>query len=297
MTSPPLVSLIGVLFSKIKRAKFVYWAMDLQPELAIVSGMIKKNSIAASILLMMSNYIIKHADRIIALDVFMEEYFIHRGALRTNISVCPVWPVIENVNYPTRINNPFRKQNDFGDKIVVMYSGNHAYVHPLDTILNAIHLLKDDQRFLFVFIGEGVRKKEVTDFKNKYALGSIIQLPYQPRNNIHNSLSAADIQVVIMGDGQVGFTHPNKIYGAMFIGKPLLYIGPEPSHISEILKELEGNIAVQHHESDLLAQKLISFANSGLDFWEAIGNKNLVFAQKYFSPDILKLSMAEKILL
>ncbi len=123
------------------------------------------------------------------------------------------------------MENPFRIENNFGDKIVVMYSGNHAYVHPLDTLLNVAKQLKNDKRFLFVFVGGGVRKKDVTDYKSLHHLQNIIQLPFQPRENIHNSLGSSDIQVVIMGENQVGFTHPNKIYGAMFVGKPILYIG------------------------------------------------------------------------
>jgi colanic acid biosynthesis glycosyl transferase WcaI len=53
-----------------------------------------------------------------------------------------------------------------------------------------------------------------------------MQLAYQDRSKLHLSLGASDLQVVILGDNQVGYTHPNKIYGAMFIGKPILYIGP-----------------------------------------------------------------------
>ena len=296
MTSPPMISFIGVFFSKIKKIKFIYWAMDLQPELAIASGMIKKNSISANLLLMMNNYIIKNADRTIALDSFMKKYFINRGAFEKQISVCPVWPVIENLNFPKRTENPFRIEHQFNDKIVVMYSGNHAYVHPLDTLLESIYLLKEDERFLFVFIGEGVRKKEVTEFKKRFELDNIIQLPYQPRNNIHNSLSAADIHVVIMGNGQVGYTHPNKIYGAMFIGKPILYIGPSPSHITEILNSLDGNLSVEHTYSELLSKQLISFANNGIDSWNKIGYQNLMYAEKYYNPNKLKANLANLIL-
>jgi hypothetical protein len=61
----------------------------------------------------------------------------------------------------------FRIENNFGDKIVIMYSGNHAYVHPLDTILHVALKLQDNSNFLFVFVGGGVRKKDVTEFKNK----------------------------------------------------------------------------------------------------------------------------------
>lgn len=41
-TVPPLLSFCASLMSKFKKIKFVYWVMDLQPELSIHSGLIKK---------------------------------------------------------------------------------------------------------------------------------------------------------------------------------------------------------------------------------------------------------------
>ncbi len=226
-TVPPLLSFFGVIISKFNRIPFYYWVMDLQPELSIASNLIKKDSMAAKFFTTIGDYIIKKSNKIISLDNFMTEYLIKRGAKKINVFTIPVWPVIDKIYEGEKNENPFRVKYNFDDKIVVMYSGNHAYVHPLDTLLNVIKLLKQDNRFLFVFVGGGVRKKDVSDFKLQNKIENIIQLPFQPRENIHNSLGASDIQVVIMGNNQVGFTHPNKIYGAMFVGKPILYIGPK----------------------------------------------------------------------
>ena len=38
MTSPPLLSYIGLKLAIFKKIKFVYWTMDLQPELSIVAN-------------------------------------------------------------------------------------------------------------------------------------------------------------------------------------------------------------------------------------------------------------------
>ncbi|MDP4130488.1 MAG: glycosyltransferase family 4 protein [Bacteroidota bacterium] len=291
MTSPPLVSLLGVFISGVKKMKFFYWVMDLQPELAIASGLIRKNSLSARMLESIGNYIIRKADSIFVLDKYMHQYLIQRGAGSNHIHVVPVWPILDDIYTGERNENPFRIENGFGDRIVIMYSGNHSYVHPLDTLLAAALALKDDPDFLFVFVGEGVRKKDVTRFKEVQGLKNIVQLSYQPRNNIHNSLGSSDLQVVIMGDQQVGFTHPNKIYGAMFIGKPILYIGPSPSHVTDILDELEGNIIVNHNQESLLVEKLMTFKRIGEALARHIGNKNRMKASKDFDPRKLKSEM------
>ena len=292
-TSPPLVAYIAVIASRRKKIPFCYWTMDLQPELSIVSGLIKKGSLSANTLTRMGNYIIRSSDSIIALDKYMMDYLLRRGALEKSIYTVPIWPAMEKTYTGKRMENSFRRENGFSDRIVVMYSGNHSYVHPLDTLLQAAYNLRNEEKFLFVFIGGGVRKKDVTLFKEKFKLENILQLPYQPRENIHNSLGSADLQVVIMGDGQVGYTHPNKIYGAMFVGKPVLYIGPSPSHITDILKELGGNIQLMHGETDSLTRQLSQFGKLNEDERTAIGELNRRYAHEYFYPDTLKTQMSE----
>lgn len=293
-TVPPLLSFIGVVVAKWKKIKFVYWVMDLQPELSISSSLIKKDSLTARLFTFLGNYIIKHSNKVISLDRFMTKYLLSRGA-KNNISTIPVWPVIDEMYHGNRMSNPFRIENNFGDKIVIMYSGNHAYVHPLDTILKAALKLQDNSNFLFVFVGGGVRKKDVTEFKNKYHLDNIIQLPFQPRENIHNSLGSSDIQVVILGDGQVGYTHPNKVYGALYIGKPILYIGPKESHVGDIIDVLGSNIFVEHGDVDRLVKKLNDFANMKIDILEKIGSENQEYAKLNFHPEVLKNKMVDAV--
>ena len=293
MTSPPLVSLLGVYLTRRKKMKFIYWVMDLQPELAIASGLVKKDSFLAKLLERIGNYIIRNADAIIVLDKYMRDYILKRGGTKEHIYIVPIWPVMDEHYEGSRLQNPFRIENQFNERLVVMYSGNHSYVHPLDTLLEAILRLQSDPYFLFVFIGGGVRKKDVTAFAEEHELKNIIQLPYQPRNNIHISLGSSDLQVVIMGDAQVGYTHPNKIYGAMYLGKPVLYIGPDKSHITDILKESEGNILVKHGQSNELVMKLLSFKLNDEGQNAQIGSQNRRKMETAFHPKKLKSEMVQ----
>jgi colanic acid biosynthesis glycosyl transferase WcaI len=282
LTVPPLISFFGVIAARLKRAKFCYWTMDLQPELAIVSGYVKKGSVTARLLLVLSNHVFRHADAVLTLDRYMADYIEKRGAKKEKIHVNPVWPVMNEVYHGAMAKNPFRRAHHLNGKIVIMYSGNHAVVHPLDTLLKAALFLKDDGRLVFVFIGGGVRKKDVTLMKTENDLDNILQLPYQAREKIHLSLGAADIHAVIQGNGCTGFTHPNKIYGAMCIGRPIAYIGPKPSHITDILDSCPGNISVEHGQVEALIEKLILFANKSDEERNQIGARNAEYAHQNF---------------
>ena len=295
-TVPPLLSLVGVIVSKLKGIKFHYWVMDLQPELSISSGLLKKDSLSANFFTKLGNYIIRNSDCVISLDRFMTQYLYSRGAKKHSVKTIAVWPVMDEIFTGSRMSNSFRIENAFEDKVVIMYSGNHAYVHKLDTLLEAALILKEYSQFLFVFVGGGVRKKDVSNFKMKHKLKNIVQLPFQPRDNIHNSLGSSDIQVVILGNGQVGYTHPNKVYGAMYIGKPILYIGPTESHVADLINDLDGNISVQHGESQILAEKIEALFSRSWDEIIRIGENNLTYANENFHPEVLKQKMIDAII-
>lgn len=296
LTSPPLLSYIGVIIARLKKIRFIYWTMDLQPELSVVAGYIERDSRPAKLLQYLGDYIFKHATKIITLDNFMYEHVCRRiGQEKRQIDIIPVWPVMNKEYDGKRLSNSFRIQNQFGDKIVIMYSGNHSVMHPLTTLLDAAVKLRNDPRFLFVHIGGGVNLKEVTDCKEKNRLKNIKILPYEPREKIHISLSSADIHVVSLGNGCVGYTHPNKIYGSMFVGRPILYIGPVKSHISNILNRCPGNISVRHGESDLLVQSILDFANTSDESKNCIGDLNRAFVLKNFRPEKLINSMIASI--
>ena len=296
MTSPPLLSYFGLKIARFKKIKFVYWTMDLQPELSIVANYIEQGSKTALLLQKRGDFVFKFSDKIIVLDSFMKKHIVDRIGNRDNeIDVVPVWPVVNKLFVGERLSNPFRIENNFKEKIVIMYSGNHSVMHPLTTLLDAAVLLRDDHRFLFVHIGGGVKLNEVLEYKEMYNLKNVITLPYQPRENIHISLGSADLQVVSLGDKCTGFTHPNKIYGSMFIGKPILYIGPTHSHISEILNECPGNISVKHGDANLLVELLYQFEKTKQLDKDLIGESNKIFANKYFHPKKLIEKMTDSI--
>ena len=63
-------------------------------------------------------------------------------------------------------------------------------------------------------------------------------IPYQPIEKLSASLSAADLHVVVMGDKYVGIVHPCKIYNVLAANRAFLYIGPEESHVADIIRKL-----------------------------------------------------------
>lgn len=235
MTTPPLIAWIAAFMAQFRSGEFIYWIMDLNPDQAIEAGWIKKDSLTGKILNAMQGFLLKKSDKIVVLDRFMKDRIIAQGAPAPKIGIVPPWSLDEDLETIPHEENLFRKKHGLEDKFIVMYSGNHGICHSFETLLEACQELRNDPGVVFVFIGEGERVKEVLAYKEKHGLSNMIHMPYQSRDQLKYSLSAADLHIASMYSRFVGIVHPCKIYGILRIGRPLAYIGPSESHIGEML--------------------------------------------------------------
>jgi colanic acid biosynthesis glycosyl transferase WcaI len=259
-TSPPLVGVIASIVGRLRGVPIAYWAMDLNPDQLIALGKLKPTDTAARLLEAVNRHILRRSALIVALDRFMADRLDRREPalrLRDKMLVMPPWPheehimpVAESTRELGEGDNPFRIRHGLTGKFVVMYSGNHSPSNPLTTLLDAAMRFKRDPDVRFVFVGGGIGKKAVEAVIREHGLTNAISLPYQPLAGLGQSLSAADVHVVSLGQGMVGIIHPCKAYGAMAAGRPLLYFGPRPSHISDILDAHPIGRCVMHGDVD-----------------------------------------------
>jgi len=258
LTSPPLISVLAACLAGFWSSRFLYWVMDLNPDEAVAAGWMRAGSVTARLLERMSRFSLRRADRIIVPDRFMRERILSKGIGQDRLAMVAPWSQDDHVVYDLGGRKAFRKAHALERKFVVMYSGNHSPCHPLDTLLRAAQHLATDETITFCFIGggsewRGIQRAEHGLFRspgNDAALqrrsalnGNVKCLGYQPLEQLKASLSAADLHVVILGDAMVGLVHPCKLYNILKVGAPILFIGPEPSHVSEILHRLSSEHA------------------------------------------------------
>lgn len=240
LTTPPLISFLGALFVRLKGGRLVFWVMDLNPDEAVAAGWLNPSSTVARALQKMLHHSLHTADSVIALDRFMADRLAAKQTAREKIAILPPWSHSESVFFDVEGRANFRAAYRLENKFVVMYSGNHSPCHPLTTLLHAAKQLQDHTDIHFAFIGGGSEFKTVKSFTEQHALQNVLTLPYQPLERLSASLSSADLHAVIMGDPFVGMVHPCKIYNILALGTPVLYIGPEQSHIGDMIASSNG---------------------------------------------------------
>lgn len=295
-TSPPMVGFVGTLQKWFKNVPITYWAMDLNPDQLIAMGKIKADSAAARFLEASNRTILRNADLVVALDRFMADRLRPRcPGLDAKLAIIPPWPHETHVGPVPHDQNPFRREHGLDGKFVVMYSGNHSPANPLDTILAAAERLKDDDRFRFLFVGGGIGKSAVEKFIRDRGVHNAICLPYQPIEALRYSLSAADVHVVTLGDNMVGIVHPCKIYGAMAVARPVIFFGPRPSHISDLLAKHGIGWQLAHGDVESAVRRLREIAHLPTSELERLGRAARTVLDEELSQKRLCGRMAERI--
>lgn len=288
-TSPPMASAVGVLLGWLRRIPVAWWVMDLNPDQALATGAAKAGSPAVRIFDACNRRLMRRAQAVIVLDRFMAARLaLKEPAAAARIEVLAPWPLESHLERLEHAANPFRREHGLEGKLVIEYSGNHSPVHPLTTLVAAAMELRDDPRFVFLFIGGGGGKAAIDELIRSQAPPNIRSLPYEPLDRIRYSLSAADVQVVSMGPEMVGIVHPCKFYGAMALAKPILYLGPEESHVGEILRSAGCGWRVDHGDVAGLVDRLRALAAMPAAELEVIGARGRA---------VIGSSLGERILL
>jgi glycosyltransferase involved in cell wall biosynthesis len=245
-TSPPMAAAAGIALARARRAGLKLWVMDLNPDQTIALGLTRATSVPARLFEAMNRMALEQAETVVVLDRFMAARVCGKRDVRDKLVVLPPWPLEDEAEPVPHEANPFRRTHGLNGKRVVMYSGNHSPSNPITTLLAAAEQVGDDPRLQFLFVGGGAGKQDV----EASTAPNVRSLPYQPLAELWNSLSAADVHAVTMGDAMVGIVHPCKVYGALAVGRPVLLFGPDACHVSDIIEQYQVGWRVRHGDVD-----------------------------------------------
>jgi glycosyltransferase involved in cell wall biosynthesis len=245
-TSPPMASFAALVIGQLRRVPITYWLMDLNPDQTVVLGKVSARSPLVLAMKWLNRAILARAAEVMILDHYMAKRVEQQYPIRGRVVVLPPWPHEQQLDDVPPASNPFRAEHGLGNRFVVMYSGNHSLASPLTTLIEAALRMRDEQHIMFVFVGGGLGKREVDEAITAHRPANMISLPYQPLDQIKYSLSAADLHVVTLGEKVVGINHPCKIYGAMAVGRPILLIGPRPSHAADLIERHKIGWQIEH---------------------------------------------------
>jgi glycosyltransferase involved in cell wall biosynthesis len=260
LTNPPMYGIVGALLLALRRERYVYVVMDLFPDVAVQAGMVKGCSLVTRVARWVTKVTLKRADKVVVLGTCMARAVGDYGVDPAKIEIIRNWGD-EGVIPLAAGENPVRKQFGLTDEFVVMYSGNMGVGHRFEDILQVVLKLRDRPDIRFLFVGGGVRRKEVESFRDEHKLANLIVGDYFPREQLPHSLTAGDAHFVSLREGFEGLIVPSKTYGIMAAGRPVIYQGNAGGEIARMLRDEGGGKVVAQGDTQALKAIILRWAS------------------------------------
>ena len=246
MTSTPFLPAVAAILARVRGTRLLIWAIDLYPETAIAAGQLSEKGVIARIARTVSRWSLRRADRVVTLDDPMRRKLFLLGVEPDFVDVIPLW-MQGDVGFDAVGRANVRRTRGWDHKYVVMCAGNHGDYHSMDTMLAAADALRDDPGIHFCWVGGGSQWPALQN----HAARNVSLIHYVPREKLAGLLSAADLQVVVMGEGLAGLIHPAKIYNILATKRPFIHIGPEKSPVADVIAKAGlGDAAVSFRHGD-----------------------------------------------
>jgi colanic acid biosynthesis glycosyl transferase WcaI len=256
-TDPPLLGALAAVLKRRWRCRLVYNVRDLYPDIAEVTGGVR-SPFLLELLRRGNDYAYERADLIVTLGNDMARRIVGKGVAAEKVVVVPDW--VDCGRICPLESNPFRRI--FGNKFVVMYSGNVGLTQQLEGVLEAAGRLRDDDRILFAIIGEGARKEWLQEQARVMGLNNVRFMPYQPLEKLGESLNAADLHLIPLAQGVAGCLVPSKIYGILAAGRPFIAMMEDGAEVAQIARDDAVGFVVPPGDIDALVETIRGAADA-----------------------------------
>lgn len=257
MTDPPLGFLAGPMLGRIAGAPVVHWSQDAYPDIAVALGVLEDGRLASWLRRGAGRALAGH-DAVVAIGRDMADHLRPHTAT-ADLEVVPNWP-LDGVAPDPRARL-FRAEHGLEDVFVAMHAGAVGLAHPFEAILEAAERMQTwDRPGVVLFVGDGTRRPALEAEVRRRRIETVRFLPFLPREDLAGMLSAADVHLVSMAPGLEGLLVPSKAYGAMGVGRPVVFLGPPLSEAARVVLEADAGRVIPH-DGAVLASVLEGYRN------------------------------------
>lgn len=283
-TDPPMLSVIAAPITRLRGAKLVNWLQDIYPEVAEALGASRArlSSLAYGVMRWLRNRSLRQGSLNIALGEHMATRLAATGVAPDRVRIIPNWADGTLLKPVGHADNALRQHWRLAGNFVVGYSGNLGRAHECATLLDAITHLEAQlgigtvsptsgepaldaidgrgPQIVWLFVGGGALYETFKRDVIERRLSTVRFEPYQPRERLAESLSAADVHLVSLLPALEGLIVPSKFYGVAAVARPAIFIGDSDGEIARLLARHSCGITVTQGDAAGLAQTVLDLS-------------------------------------
>ena len=235
-TSPPFLGSIGWFVRLFRKHHYVTLLHDAHPQIGVWIGLFKKGSIVERVWMMLNKLKYKRTKEAIVLCTAAKKLIAETYPIEPeHIHVIPNWADGKTLHPKPKSESAVAKANGFNDDFILLYSGNMGLYYDFDTVLNAAKLLVDEP-FKLVLVGGGGKMDEIKAHIEEHNMTNVVMLPYQPYDQLNDSLNGCDASLVTIAEGIEGISFPSKLYTSLAVGKAIVALSEDWSELREIVE-------------------------------------------------------------
>ncbi len=255
MTDPPMVGDIGLAVARRFGVPLLVISQDVFPEIATEVGRLESRLLVGVLRRLVGLYLTR-ADRVVAIGDTMRLRLEEKGAPAERIRVIPNW-VDTNETSPRSRDNEWAEQHGLVGTFVVMHSGNVGHAQNLDVLVRSATFLRDLDDMRIVIVGFGARHGEIVGLAERLDVVDRVKfLPYQPREVLPLSLSAADVHFVGLVQGLSGYVVPSRLYGIMATGRPAIVAAEAEGETAQLVERVGCGVVIPPGRPELAAMTI-----------------------------------------
>lgn len=259
-TDPPMLSVVTAPVAWLRGAIRVNWLQDVFPEVATALGSNPLPRPVGVMLRWLRDLSLRVARMNVVLGDRMREVIAARGVPDSRLCVIPNWADDAVVRPLATRDSALRASLGLGeDRFVVGYSGNLGRAHDYRTLLGAARALAAHRDIEFLVIGGGVLMQKLRREAERERLPNVRFLPYQPREQLADSMAAADVHLACLVPSLEGLIVPSKFYGILAAGRPVVFYGDPNGELAQVIRRADcGCVAPLDVEGRTLAAQLLA---------------------------------------
>jgi glycosyltransferase involved in cell wall biosynthesis len=209
-----------------RKVKLVHWAFDLYPEVVFANSPMWMRALS-SFALPFARLAYRCVDLMADIGGCMRKRLERHRHQARKTTLTP-WALVEPATIPTA--DPQIRLSLFGNaRLGLLYSGTVGYAHDLAPFITLARECRRRQLDIaFCFAGYG----------NQYAAQTALLTPedtnvriagFASEAELEQRLAAADLHLISLRPGWAGTVVPSKFFGALAIGRPVIFSGDPQS--------------------------------------------------------------------
>ena len=280
-SNPPILPWIASWAKALFGTKLIFVAYDLYPEVATRTNTLREGNIICRLMDHINRCVYRRADAVVALSREMRDYILQNRPIEgEKVHVIPNWYEDTGSVFSDRAQNPLKEVTK--GRFTVSYFGNMGTAQDMQTIRDAILMLKEDPDIFFLFAGHGNKMQALKQELEGEQVENVKIFDFLHGEDFRNALQISDCALVCLEKGLTGLCVPSKTYSYMMQGIPLLAIMDEGDIVSDI--QAGAGRWVRNGEGDRLAETIREMRNDSEALAEMRRVCREIYLNKYTKP-------------